>query len=352
MKTDLRLYGFIDNAVHESGLLPACILSQQKDLYRVICENGETPARVSGKLRFAAERPEDFPTVGDHVLISYQPDGESRIERLLPRRSSFQRLDPSSSGHAAQTAAANFDYVFVMQSLNQDFNPRRLERYLTLSWQSGGTPVILLTKLDLAEDPEMMIMQAHAVAAGVDILPVSAYTGEGLEEVRALLAPGKTAVFLGSSGVGKSSLVNALMGSAVMDTGGVREEDGKGRHTTTYRQLLPLPTGGCVIDTPGMRELGMWDVRGGIEESFADVRQFLGRCRFSDCTHGNEPGCAIWAAIREGQLSRRRWESYQKLEKEARYSDDKASFLRDRQQRHKSIAKYQRARKKEGKIKR
>ena len=269
MKTDLRLYGFMGETEPESGLLPAVVLSQQKDLYRVICENGETSARVSGKLRFAAERPEDFPTVGDHLLIDYQRDGESRIEKLLPRRSAFQRLDPSSSGHAAQTAAANFDYVFVMQSLNQDFNPRRLERYLTLGWQSGGTPVVLLTKLDLCGDPELMIAQACALAAGVDVLTVSAVTGEGLEEVRALLAPGKTAVFLGSSGVGKSSLVNALMGSEVMDTGGIRQDDDKGRHTTTYRQLLLLPTGGCVIDTPGMRELGMWDVRGGLEESFA-----------------------------------------------------------------------------------
>lgn len=346
MKIDLKPYGYQGGGA-ENGLLPACVLAQQKDLYQVICENGETSARVSGKLRFAAERPEDFPTVGDYVLIDYQPSGESRIEKLLPRRSSFQRLDPSSSGHGAQTVAANFDYVFVMQSLNQNFNPHRLERYLTLSWQSGGTPVVLLTKLDLAEDPEMMIMQACAVAAGVDVFPVSAYTGEGLEEVRALLSPGKTAVFLGSSGVGKSSLVNALMGETVMDTGGIREEDGRGRHTTTYRQMLKLPDGGCVIDTPGMRELGMWDVRGGIEESFADVTQFLGRCRFSDCTHGNEPGCAIWEAIREGQLSRKRWDSYRKLQKEAKYADDKASFLRERQQRHKSIAKYQRARKKD-----
>lgn len=342
MKIDL---GYPEGA--ENGLIPACVLAQQKDLYQVICENGETLARVSGKLRFAAERPEDFPAVGDYVLLDYQQSGESRIEKLLPRRSSFQRLDPSSSGHEAQTVAANFDYVFIMQSLNQDFNLRRLERYLTLSWQSGGIPVVLLTKLDLAEDPEMMIMQACAVAAGVDVFPVSAYTGEGLEEVRALLSPGKTAVFLGSSGVGKSSLVNALMGKTVMDTGGIREEDGRGRHTTTYRQMLLLPGGGCVIDTPGMRELGMWDVRGGIEESFADVTQFLGRCRFSDCTHGNEPGCAIWAAIREGQLSRKRWDSYRKLQKEAKYADDKASFLRARQQRHKSIAKYQRARKKD-----
>ena len=351
MKTDLRLYGFMRETENETGLLPAVVLSQQKDLYRVVCENGETPARVSGKLRFAAERPEDFPTVGDHLLIDYQRNGESRIEKLLPRRSAFQRLDPSSSGHAAQTAAANFDYVFVMQSLNQDFNPRRLERYLTLGWQSGGTPVVLLTKLDLCGDPELMIAQACALAAGVDVLPVSAVTGEGLEEVRALLAPGKTAVFLGSSGVGKSSLVNALMGSEVMDTGGIRQDDDKGRHTTTYRQLLPLPTGGCVIDTPGMRELGMWDVRGGLEESFADVTRFLGQCRFSDCTHGNEPGCAIWEAIRDGQLSRTRWDSYRKLQKEAKYADDKEAFLRDRQQKHKSIAKYQRTLKKSGKVK-
>jgi ribosome biogenesis GTPase len=331
------------------GLLPACVLSRQRDLYRVVCAHGETTARLSGKLRYDAE---DFPTVGDFVLLAYQESGESRIERLLPRSASFQRLDPSSSGHAAQTVAANFDYVFLLQSLNQDFSPHRLERYLTLSWQSGGTPVVLLTKLDLADDPGPMIAQTFSVAAGVEVIPISAYTGAGIEQVRALLSPGKTAVLLGSSGVGKSSLVNLLMGEPVMETGSIREIDDHGRHTTTHRQLFLLPTGGCVMDTPGMRELGMWDVRGGLEESFADVTQFLGRCRFSDCTHGSEPGCAIWEAIRDGKLSRERWDSYRRLQKEARYADDKEGFLRDRARWSKSIAKSQRAREKAGKVRR
>jgi ribosome biogenesis GTPase len=219
-----------------------------------------------------------------------------------------------------------------------------LERYLTLAWQSGATPVILLTKADLVEDYWPYLTQVERVATGVNTHVVSAHTGHGLQRLNAYLQPGKTLVFLGSSGVGKSSLVNALAGKEVMAVSEIREYDSRGRHTTTHRQLLLLPTGAMVIDTPGMRELGMWDAGEGIADAFADVEKFLGKCRFSDCKHEKEPGCAIRAAIEAGELDFQRWESYQKLKEEA---VDKAEMLRRKNEWHKGIAKFTRQRNKE-----
>lgn len=243
--------------------------------------------------------------------------------------------------------AANFDYVFLMQSLNMDFNPKRLERYLTLTWQSGAAPVVVLTKADLAEDYSGYLAEVERVAAGVDIHIVSARTGFGMEGLRKYLVPGKTIVFLGSSGVGKSSLVNALAGEEVMAAGEIRENDSKGRHTTTHRQLLRLKSGVMIIDTPGMRELGMWGVDGGLEEAFADVEQYLGKCRFRDCRHDREPGCAIRQAIDAGELDESRWESYQKLKAEAQSAQDKQSLLRQKQQWRMGISKTKKMNKKE-----
>ena len=225
-----------------------------------------------------------------------------------------------------------------------DFNPKRLERYLTLAWQSGATPVILLTKADLVEDDWDYICRVERVAAGVNIHAVSAHTGYGLPRLNAYLQPGKTVVFLGSSGVGKSSLVNALAGEDIMAVNAIREDDSKGRHTTTHRQLILLKTGVMIIDTPGMRELGMWDVSEGLGEAFTDVEQFLGKCRFSDCKHETEPGCAIRAAIERGELDMQRWESYRKLKAEA---VDKEELLRRKNEWSKGVAKFSRQRKKE-----
>jgi ribosome biogenesis GTPase len=240
--------------------------------------------------------------------------------------------------------AANFDYVFIMQSLNLDFNPKRLERYLTLAWQSGATPVILLTKADLVEDYWDYLTQVERVAAGVNTHVVSAHTGYGLNRLNAYLQPGKTVVFLGSSGVGKSSLVNALAGEEIMSVSAIREDDSKGRHTTTHRQLIRLKSGVMIIDTPGMRELGMWDVSEGLTDAFSDVTVHLGKCRFSDCRHETEPGCAIRAAIASGQLDAGRWESYQQLQEEA---VSKEEMLRRKNEWHKSVAKFTRQRNKE-----
>lgn len=238
-----------------------------------------------------------------------------------------------------------------MQSLNQDFNMKRMERYLTLAWQSGAVPVIVLTKADLLDggncenreyQKSVYIRTVERLAPGVAVHAVSSRTGEGLDALSGYMAAGKTVVFLGSSGVGKSSLVNALAGEEIMDVNAIREEDGKGRHTTTHRQLILLKNGAMVIDTPGMRELGMWDVSDGLGEAFTDVEQFLGRCRFSDCRHQTEPGCAVREAIESGQLTQERWESYIKLKKEAKFTDSKEAFLRHKQQRNKSISKYNR----------
>ena len=243
-----------------------------------------------------------------------------------------------------QAVAANFDFVFIMQSLNMDFNPKRLERYLTLAWQSGATPVILLTKADLVDDYWDYLTAVERVAAGVNTHVVSAHTGHGLERLNAYLQPGKTVVFLGSSGVGKSSLVNALAGEVIMTVNSIREDDSKGRHTTTHRQLTRLKSGVMIIDTPGMRELGMWDVSEGLGDAFVDVEKFMGRCRFSDCRHESEPGCAVRAALDRGELDISRWESYRKLKEEA---VGKAEMLRRKREWHKSLRKDEKLKKKE-----
>ena len=337
---DLLKYGFSPDMMpeHAQGI-PARITAVHKERYALACEYGETYGRLKTKEYYGGL--EEFPTAGDFVLIQYNPAGDSQILRTLPRRTYFSRRDPTP-GRGEQAVAANFDYVFILQSLNHDFNARRLERYLTLAWQSGAVPVVVLTKADLIDEYQEYLHIAQRLAAGVAVHAVSSKTGAGLESLAAYTAPGKTIVFLGSSGVGKSSLVNALAGEDIMAVSEIREDDSKGRHTTTHRQMIMLPNGAMIIDTPGMRELGMWDVSAGLGDAFSDVEQFLGHCRFSNCRHQSEPGCAIKAALANGSLSRERWESYSNLKAEAKYADDKTSFLREKEQWKKSIAKYSR----------
>ena len=332
-------YGTVPNYENLPGF-PARVTAVHKERYEIVCQHGITHARLKTKEYFVDTQ--DFPTAGDFVMINYIDNGDSQILATLPRRTLFSRREPGPIPRD-QAVAANFDYVFIMQSLNLDFNPKRLERYLTLAWQSGATPVILLTKADLVEDYWDYLTQVERIAVGVNIHVVSAHTGYGLPRLNAYLQPGKTVVFLGSSGVGKSSLVNALAGEERMAVSAIREDDSKGRHTTTHRQLIRLQSGVMVIDTPGMRELGMWDVSEGLSDAFSDVEAFLGRCRFSDCRHEREPGCAIRAAIASGELGFDRWESYQKLKEEDLSREE---LLRRKHEWSKGVAKFTRQRNK------
>lgn len=341
---NLDKYGLPTDVLDEAGSIPARITAVHRERYELVCEHGQAVGKLKSSTYFV-DTLEDFPTTGDFVLVNYNPSGESQIVRTLPRKSFFSRRDPDK-GRGEQVIAANFDYVFIMQSLNQDFNPKRLERYVTLAWQSGAIPVVILTKADLVDDCAEQLEAVEGVAFGVDIHVVSAVAGTGLDAITAYLQPGKTAVFLGSSGVGKSSLVNALAGQEIMAVAEIREDDAKGRHTTTHRQLIMLDNGAMIIDTPGLRELGMWDVSSGLGEAFLDVERYFTDCRFSDCQHRTEPGCAVKAALETGELSSERWESYLHLKREAKFTDDKAAYFKTQQQLAKERARWSKLRKK------
>ena len=335
---NIEQYGFRRTDLPQDARgIPARITAVRRGCFEIVCDRGAGLARLAADAR--REDGETGPTVGDFVLLDWREDGESRILETLPRRTRFSRRDPSSSGHGEQAVAANFDYVFILQPLGSGFRPRGLERYLSLAWQSGAVPAVLLTKADAVEDFTDQLRAAEKLAAGTGVFAVSARTGYGLDQLADYLKPGRTVVFLGPSGAGKSTLVNALAGGEVMRTSGIREKDGRGRHTTTHRQLLLLENGVLAIDTPGMRELGMWEAEEGISRGFPDVEEHLGHCRFSDCSHQGEPGCAVAEAIRRGELSPERWESYRKLREESRLSGSKADFLREKQRRQKELSK-------------
>ena len=321
--------------------IPARVTAVHKERYELVCERGECHAVLKSSAYFTGTD-QPFPTTGDFVLLDWNDSGDSRITETLPRRSYFARRNPTP-GQGEQAVAANFDSVFILQSLNQDFNIKRLERYLALSWTSGATPVVVLTKTDLVERFDEQLLRASEAAAGVDVFAVSAKTGYGIERLCRYLAPGNTVVLLGSSGVGKSSFVNALAGEERMAVKTIREDDAKGRHTTTHRQLIRLENGLMIIDTPGMRELGMLDSGEGLSETFADVEQYFGLCRFSNCRHESEPGCAVQFAIASGDLSPARWESYQKLQREASYSANQTDYLKQKQEKFTQIAKFSKA---------
>lgn len=310
-----------------------------RDQVQVITAQGVCEARLRGS---ALYRDEVQPVTGDWVLLDWLEKGQGRIARILPRQTMLSRPDAAYAGRREQVVAANFEIAFLLTSLNHDFNLKRLERYLTAAWQSGATPVVVLTKADLLENSQAQLLEAERIAVGAAVHVVSAKTGEGVEALQKYLRPGTTSVFLGSSGVGKSSLVNALAGEQIMTTGEIREDDSRGRHTTTHRQLLRLSSGALVIDTPGMRALGMWDVSDGLGESFADVEQYFGLCRFRDCRHQSEPGCAVQAALMTGELPLERWESYVNLKREARYSDDPESYRRHKTEKFKQISRQNR----------
>jgi ribosome biogenesis GTPase len=304
----------------EQGLVPARVVAQ-KGLYQVSTGGAECFADLAGKLRHELKGPggaAGYPAVGDWVTLR-PPTGEGRamIHAVLPRKSKFSR---KMAGHRTeeQVVAANVDTIFLVSGLDGDFNPRRIERYLTAAWDSGARPVVVLNKLDCCEDPDGCLLEAEAVAMGVPVHRVSALTGENCAELHAYLSPGQTVSLLGSSGVGKSTLINRLLGREVQRTAEVRESDDRGRHITTHRELFVAPAGGLLIDTPGLREIQLWEGDQGIESAFADIEELAEGCRFGDCRHQGEPGCAVEEAAENGGLPRERLESYRKLQRELR----------------------------------
>ena len=325
------------------GLIPGRVAVQHRGAYDALTELGELRCDVAGRLYEESSSPADLPAVGDWVAIAPRAEEDAgTIQALLPRRTRFSRKTAWQAAEE-QVLAANVDVVFIVTSLNEDLNLRRLERYLILARESGAQPAVLLTKSDLAREPEGARAAVEAVAADVPVHVLSSLSGEGLDAVRAYLRPGVTAALLGSSGVGKSTLVNTLAGTELLETQELRG-DGQGRHTTVRRELVQLPGGALVIDTPGMRELQLWVADEALEETFDDVTSLFEHCRFSDCSHESEPGCAVKAALADGTLAQERWDSYLKLEAELAHLErrlDKRAQAEERK-RWRALSRFQR----------
>jgi ribosome biogenesis GTPase len=298
------------------GLVPARVIAEHRGLYRVAGEAGEMAAEVTGRIMFAAQERLDYPVVGDWVAAAVLDQGERAvIHHILPRATVLARKHAGRKIEG-QAIAANIDVIFIVIGLDRNFNLNRVERYLAAASGSGARPVVVLSKSDLAADSEEKTAEVRSRTDNAAVIAVSARTGSGLEGIRELLNGARTGCFIGSSGVGKSSLINRLAGSELLRTAEVREADSKGRHTTSHRELLVLDSGGIVIDTPGMRELGLWDPGEGIERAFADIEELATGCVFKDCTHRMEPACAVRAAVDAGELEAARYESFLKLGRE------------------------------------
>ena len=340
MKRDLAALGW-NGRLQEAfapyaaeGVVPARVVLEHTHIYRLWAADGEWLARVAGRLRHEAATRADFPAVGDWVAAERgHHGGDARIRAVLPR---FSRFSRRAAGDVTeeQIVAANIDTVFLVTGLDGNFNPRRIERYLVVAWESGANPVIVLNKADLVDDVTPYVNDVQALAPAVPVHAVSCEMPETLVPLTSYLGFGKTGALLGSSGVGKSTIVNRLVGSNLLRTHDVRDWDSRGRHTSTARQLIALPQGGILIDTPGMRELQLWETGDALTGAFADIDDLAEHCRFRDCSHASEPGCAVRAAVDRGELSQGRVESFQKLAAEqafqARKQDQRAQIEQKR----------------------
>jgi ribosome biogenesis GTPase len=324
--TQLVKFGWTDffakHFAQAGDYMPARVVTEHRTEYRVQTDTAELPARISGRLRHQASSPAELPAVGDWVVVQASAENaEATIHRVLPRKSKFSRKVAGARAEE-QIAAANVDTLWIVSSLDQDFSLRRIERYMALAWEGGANPVVVLTKSDLSDDADRLTCEVESIAFGTPVHTTSSVTRDGLSELNAYFSNDATVALVGSSGVGKSTLINALAGTMLQPTASVRE-DGKGRHTTTQRHLLRLPGGGLIIDTPGMRELQLWDSQSGLVDTFGDIDEIATSCRFSDCRHAGEPGCAVMNAVRQGQLTEDRLQSYQKLQRELDYLERK-----------------------------
>ena len=309
-------------AVARPGQVPARIILAHTHIYTVAMELGERLARVSGRFRHVAQERHEFPVVGDWAACREETGGRVRIEELLPRRTRFSRKVPGVITEE-QVVAANIDTVFVVMGCDSDFNLRRLERYLVLARDSGADSIVLLNKADKATDPQALKHEIEVTFQDLPVHLLSAKTGAGFDELESDLHSGQTIALLGSSGVGKSTIVNRLAGTALLRTGEVREQDERGRHTTRHRQLVLLPNGSMLIDSPGMRELQLWDASEGFSAAFEDIEALAQVCRFRDCTHRTEPGCAVRRAVESGTMPAGRLDSYVKLAEERRQLEER-----------------------------
>lgn len=333
----IKAYGWNDHFIEQWN--KALLVKEEEEAEwipgRVVADFGQFLQIITDEGEVQAQRPAYHLglqiAVGDWVVLEKSTRfQEYHIKNVLERRTKFSRA-AAGTEVKEQVVAANIDYVFIVQSLNKDFNMRRLERYLIATWESGAVPVVILTKSDCCDSVDAKLSEVYVTAVGVDVHAISALTGDGLDKIKNYFREGISIALLGSSGVGKSTLVNTLMGSEVLKTQGIREDDSKGRHTTTHREILLLPDGGVIIDTPGMRTLALWESENGIEQLFGDIEKIVEKCKFFDCKHQNEPGCAVVEAIESGEIDEKRLESWKKLQKELEFIEaKKANKLRQK----------------------
>jgi len=324
--TDLGWDSFFENHFEQyrnQNYYAMRIIRENREKYLAYCELGEFSCEISGKFRFDTDIKANFPTVGDWVIGLIHPnEKKATIHALLPRKNFFSRKVAGQITDE-QIVAANIDTVFIVTGLDLNFNLRRIERYLTMAWNSGTVPVILLNKSDLCSETEFRKSEVESIALGIDVYTLSAVHKVGMEIFNKYIQAGKTVAFLGSSGVGKSTIINSLLGTKRFKVNEVSELGSRGRHTTTFRELIVLPNGGIVIDTPGMRELQVWGDEEGLKQVFDDIEELASNCHFRDCSHRNEPGCAVQTAVNNGFLDPKRLESYFKLKKEFAYLADR-----------------------------